>query len=209
MRAALRASAVAASGVRSIAAIRERRGQRYRQRCGQRCGQRRGQHCEQRCGKWCGQRCDQRYGQRFGQRCERRCERRRAAVRGAGSAAGSAVGSAVGNGAGSAASGAASGAAGSGAGSALLFSRVLKHDGGARLSTVPSSCEWSPGAVNATHKCRFLGTCLCECHAYQYTQKCLLSAMVCVAQKALVFLCKRPPTWDPSFRWRGGITKLN
>ena len=101
--------------------------------------------------------------------------------------AGSAVCSAVGNGVGSAASGAASGAAGSGAGSALLFSRVLKHDGGARLSTLPGRCEWSPGAVNATRKCRFLGTCLCECHAYQYTQKCLLSAMVCVAQKAFDF----------------------
>ena len=76
---------------------------------------------------------------------------------------------------------------------------VLKHGGGAcRAISLPGRCERGAPAVNATCKCRFFGTCLSERNTYHFTQKCLLSAMVCVAQKALVFLYKCPPTWDPS-----------
>ena len=50
-------------------------------------------------------------------------------------------------------------------------------------------------------KRRFFGTCLSECHTYHCTQKCLLSAMVCVAQKTFcVFVQTSSTTWDPNFR---------
>ena len=65
------------------------------------------------------------------------------------------------------------------------------------MPPLPGRCECPRRAVNAARKCRFFSTRVSRCHTYYGTQKCLLSAMVCVAQKALVFLCKRPPTWDP------------
>ena len=70
--------------------------------------------------------------------------------------------------------------------------RVLKHDGG-RVAT----CElervraWEvrrkPAEGGVPQECRFFGARLSRRHAYQCTQKCLLSAMVCVAQKAFNF----------------------
>jgi hypothetical protein len=54
-----------------------------------------------------------------------------------------------------------------------------------------------PAARGVPQVCRFLGARLSRRHAYQCTQTCLLSAMVCVAQKALHFCTFCPPTWDP------------
>ena len=70
--------------------------------------------------------------------------------------------------------------------------RVLKHDGGRVAMCEPERVRaWEvrrkPAEGGVPQECRFFGARLSRRHAYQCTQKCLLSAMVCVAQKAFNF----------------------